>query len=298
MLNNLDELRTFCRIADEGSLSAAARSLRLSVNAISRRLCQLEERLGVRLAQRTTRRLTLTEEGTAFAHACRRILESVDAAEEEMRGGVLGLKGTVRVGLHPAAIQPALLGELDELLESNPELRVHLLAFNAPQDPVKAGVDLMCWYGEVPLQSVVAKRLTTVNWSLACSQRYATRRGVPRTPAHLLDHRCLRALRERSESHWQLQDTTGKVVSARVGGQFESDDTEVLHRALHCGLGIGLRPRGEVETMSKQGVWVHVLPEYTVASLSVSLVSPVGRLRLSRVRAVAQLVERAIQAMA
>ncbi len=298
MLDNLDELRTFQRIAMEGSLSRAARSLGLSVNAVSRRLAQLEQRLGLRLAERTTRTLNLTDEGERLAERCRRILREIDAAEAELDPNVRGLRGTVRVALHPEAVQPGLLARLGSLLGEHPALRVQIFARNTPSDPVREGLDLVLWPGEVQLQSVVAKLVARVPWVLACAPSYAERCGIPDTARELEQHLCLRALRDRPERSWTLRHRSGQVAETPVGGGFEADDNEVLRRALYGGIGIGLRPRGEVLAEAAAGRLIHVLPEYRFESIPIHLVSPRGRTRLARVRQVAAILEEAVLAMA
>lgn len=298
MIESVEELRTFRRIVDEGSLSAAARTLGLSVNAVSRRLAQLEQRLGVQLAERTTRRLTLTDEGQRFAEHCRRILHEIDEAEEEVRPAEAGLAGLVRVAIYPELLRTALLSGLSRLLAAHPELRMHVVARSVPGDPGREGVDIGVWPGEVPLQSVVARHVVDIHWVLTCSAAYARRHGVPRRLTELSQHECLRSLRGRTETHWLLQGKGGKTLSVPVSGRFESDDNDTLRAAVLGGLGIGLRPRGEVMRGVRAGRLVHVLPAYTYRSFPVYLVSAPGRLRLSRVRAAAELLEAAIKEIA
>ena len=291
MLESLSELRTFLRIVDLGSLSAAARSLGLSVNSISRRLALLENRVGVRLANRTTRRLTLTDDGRAFAERCRRILAEVEETEEALQPVPGKLRGLVRVGLHPQLIEETTLRRFGALLLEHDRLSLHVLSRNSAVDPVKDGLDLVVWAGEVTLQSVVSRPLAIVDWVLAAAPDYVKRAGMPRQPADLATHECLRALRTRSETTWVLHNAEGRQVSVAVTGRFESDDTATLSAALYGGLGIGIRPRGEVQRESAAGRLVPILPRWNYLSLGVHLVSPPGRLRLPRVRAVAAIIE-------
>lgn len=298
MLESIEELRTFKRVVDEGSLSAAARSMGVSVNAISRRFAQLEERLGTKLANRTTRRFTLTDEGRRFADHCEQILASVEEAEEEVRPARDGLRGLVRLAVYPEMLRGELMDGLRGLLEEHDQLRLQVTSRSLPSDPRLSGLDLAIWPGEVPLQSVVARRLVEVRWVLACSRAYAERHGVPRSPKDLVRHSCLRAIRSRSETHWRLCDAKGREAEYEVTGRFESDDNDTLRAALLAGHGIGLRPRGDVVREVKRGRLVHVLPSYTFHRLATYLVAPQGRLRLARVRAVAGVLERSIKSMA
>ena len=143
VLDNIDELRTFQRIAAEGSLSAAARSLGLTVNAVSRRLVRLEHRVGVPLAERTTRSFRLTDDGRRLLVRIHRIVTEVDDAEEALTPrGVRGRSGLVRAMVHPATLQTGFMEKLSSLLTEHPRLRVHVLTRNAPGDPVQEGADL------------------------------------------------------------------------------------------------------------------------------------------------------------
>jgi len=291
MLESVSELRTFLRIVDEGSLSAAARSLGLSVNAVSRRLAILEGRVGVRLATRTTRRLALTDDGRRFAERCRRIVSDVDEAEVELHPVPGKLRGLVRVGIHPELVDVGALRQFGALLLEHEALSLHLLAHNAPIDPIKEGLDLVVWGGEVTLQSVVSKPIAVLEWVLAASPAYVKRAGLPQRPEDLAEHECLRALGTRSETTWLLRDARGRQLSVAVRGRFESDDTATLEAALYAGLGIGIRPRSEVMRESAAGRLIHLLPRWYFLSDRVYLVSPPGRLRLPRVRAVAAIIE-------
>lgn len=295
MLESLTELKTFLRIVDDGGLSAAARSLGMSVNAVSRRLALLEERVGVRLANRTTRRLSLTDEGRLFLERCRRIVAEVQEAEEELQPLPGKIRGLVRVGIHPQLIDERSLRDFRALLLEHEGLSIQVLARNAAVDPVKEGLDLAVWPGEVTLQSVVSRRLAVLKWVLAASPDYVKRAGLPQKPDDLRKHECLRALRTHSESTWVLRDANGKQISVPVRGRFESDDTATLAAAVQAGIGIGLRPKGEVLREAVAGRLVHVLPRWHFGLSTVHLVAPPGRLRLARVRAVATIIEAAAQ---
>jgi DNA-binding transcriptional LysR family regulator len=297
MLESLSELRTFVRIVDEGSLSAAARSEGVSVNAISRRLALLERRVGARLLNRTTRRSSPTDDGRRLVERCRRILAEVEQTEADLQPTPGQLRGLVRVGLHPQLIDAPTFRKLGSMLREHEELSLHLLACNTPVDPLAAGLDLVVWGGEVPLQAVVSKLLAVVPWVVAASPDYIKRAGLPKRPADLAGHEILRALRPRSEREWELRDPRGRTETVRVQGRFESDDTATLAMALYAGLGIGLLPRGEVRRATAAGRLVHVLPQWHFQDDRIHLVSPPGRMRLPRVRAVAAIIQAAAESL-
>lgn len=295
MIESLDELRTLVRVVDEGSLTAAARALHLSVNAVSRRIAALEERLGVRLANRTTRRIAFTDEGRRFVERCRRILAEADEAESELRPPGDVMRGSVRIAVPAEILREPLMAAFGKLLRDHKDLSLQVLARNEPLDPVAAGLDLVLWPGDVRGRTLIARKVGTISWVLAASTAYVRARGQPRRPRDLAAHDCLKATRSPPETHWVLRDDRGREISAKVGGRFESDDGPTLAAALYAGLGIGIRPAHEVDQAAKAGRVVRVLAGWRFAPLTIYLVAPPGRMRLPRVRAVADLVQTAVQ---
>lgn len=238
-LENLDEIRTFAAIVEAGSLAAAALRLGVTANAVSRRLAMLEGRLKRRLIHRTTRRLTVTEEGRVFHARCRRALDELADAELELMGAD-GFGGKLRVGLHPDMFGPALIGGLRDLLEGSARLRVELRVSSTFIEPVRAGLDVSVFVGEPPPTTLVSVPLGSMVWSLAAAPSYVSVHGKPRTPKDLLNHECLRMLREGPETHWVLSRNGGQAQRFPVGGRLESTDGVALIQALYAGIGIGV----------------------------------------------------------
>ncbi|MEZ4400492.1 MAG: LysR family transcriptional regulator [Kofleriaceae bacterium] len=283
--DRLADLRTFARIVDAGSLAAAARTLRLSTNAVSRRLMKLEDDLGVRLAHRTTRALALTDEGRALYARAVRVVAELDAAEEELHPTGDPIAGVVRMVIPPAAATPTFLGALRGLLDGHPRLHLQLQIANVGIDQLAHGADLVLHVGAIPQTSIVARRIATVTWWLAATSAYLDRHGRPRRPSDLARHRCLRYLGERPQDAWQLLDRAGRTVVVPVGGTFESDDSRVLGDATYAGLGIGVRPRAEVVAAVAAGRLERVLPAHVFDRIVLHALLPPGRLRVPRVAA-------------
>ncbi len=298
MFESLDEIRTFVRVVDAKSLSAAARGLRVSVNAVWRRLERIEERAGVRLIERTTRALRVTEAGERVARRARRILEELQETERDVASGGERLRGTVRVAVSSDVASGPFLAEMGQLLQANPELRVELLGRSRLLEPVAAGVDVIVWVGPVPTQSSTIRKIGVMDWALAASPAYVALRGAPRTPEALGEHDCLLALRGAKESTWTLVDAAGVEREVRVQARFESDAPEILAGALLAGLGIGIRPLREVMDAARTGHLVHVLPGWRFQPMEIALVAPAGRLRVAHVRAVADMLTRRLRALA
>lgn len=293
-IERLEDLRTLVAVADGGSLSAAARQLRLSTNAVSRRVMRLERDVGVRLLHRTTRSLVFTDEGRALLSRCRRALDELDAAEQELHPSGDPVQGTVRVVVPPAAISAELLSRLRSLLDDHPGLAVQVQIANVGLDRLASGVDLVLHVGPVPPSTLVARRIATVTWVLAAAPSYLARHGRPRRPSELARHRCLRYLGDRPQTTWRLIDRNGRQVDATVGGTFECDDSRVLADATYAGLGIGVRPAPELAAAEAAGTLERVLPNHVFDRIVLHALLPPGRSRLPRVATVLEAVRASI----
>ncbi len=290
MLDNLEEVRVFVQVVESGGFSAAGRALHLATNLVSRRVARLEGRLGTRLLHRTTRSVSLTEEGRTFRERALPLLAAADDAAASVAGRTRGLAGTVRVALRSTSIEYGFVEDLVRLLEGHPALRVQLVVHDGALDLVAEAVDLAVQVGELPDSSLVTRRVGEVPIVLAASPRYLERRGRPRQPGELVEHECIRRLARTPEETWTLVGPDGREVVARIGGRLECSDSAAQTRALHAGFGIGLRPSGEVRRATRAGVLARVLPSYAVAPVPVRVVMPPRRARLAPVEVMVELV--------
>jgi DNA-binding transcriptional LysR family regulator len=145
--------------------------------------------------------------------------------------------------------------------------------------------------------ALVSRKVGVHGWGLAASPSYVKARGVPRSPAELSSHACLRFRGDVPQTAWHLTSARGKKVSIKVGGSFECDDSRVLGDATYAGLGIGVRPKEELADAVKRKALVHVLPDWTFGEQPAYLLTTVGRRDLPRVRAVTDAVEAAVRAL-
>jgi len=283
-MENLAELRTFVAIVDAGSLAGAGRRIGVSPNAVSRRLTSLELRLGRRLILRTTRRISVTEEGLRLSTQLRQALEMLDRAEKEL-DGLDGLSGVVRLGVHADMVGPALSAALARLMEEEAGIELDVQVSHSFIDPVAAGLDISVHVGRPPDSSLRAASLGTLVWALAAAPSYVERCGSPRTPSQLAQHECLRLRRDRSERSWVLRRGSSEKRFA-VGGRFETTDGRMLATALYAGMGIGVRLSSEIESAGAQGRLLPILRQWTWSSTPVYALMPAGRESVPRVRAV------------
>jgi DNA-binding transcriptional LysR family regulator len=290
MLDNLGEIRIFVQVADSGGFSAAGRVLHLSTNLVSRRIAQLEDRLGVRLLHRTTRRTSLTEEGRQFLERAVRLLEAADEAAAAVATRASAFEGRLRVAARSTSVEYGLVEELVRFLEAHPGLSVQLLVGDDPVDLVGEGIDLAVQVGELPDSSLVSRGVGEVPIVLAASPAYLERRGRPRVPADLAGHECLRRLGRRPEEAWTLIGPDHREVVVPIAGRLECSDSAAQTHALYAGFGIGARPAGEVRRAAAGGALVRVLPHHQFAPVPLRVVMPPRRASLPRVAAMIELV--------
>lgn len=283
-LDNLEELKTFALVVESGSLSAAARILQMTTNAISRRLMRLERNLGVKVLRRSTRAISVTEEGRVLYARARRVVDEIDAAAEEIRGAKDTLRGPISLAIPGGACSPGVFRGLGKLLDANPQLRLQVRIVNSTVDPIVGGYDVVLHVG-VPRDSrLIARRLMTSSWVLAAAPSYFSNRAKPKRPQDLVKHRCLRILSGQPQDEWLLVNAEGKTETVSVAGNFESDDSRVLGDAIYAGIGIGVRPKKELAAAIKRGQLVAVLPQYHFESLDVYALMSQGTARLPRIR--------------
>jgi DNA-binding transcriptional LysR family regulator len=252
----------FARVVDEGGFSAAARALDLTPSAVSRIVTRLEEHLGVRLLNRTTRSLRLTAEGETYYRRCRAILRDIEDAEEAVgksrnkAGGVLRVLTTVAFGNYQ------LVPLVPEFLARNPDIRLDLNLFDGPVDLRRSGDDVAVLYGRVPDSSLIMHRLCDDRRFVVAAPAYLERHGVPKTPEDLLDHHCLRwGSGQRHLNDWPFDGN--RIVPAR--GPVEANNGETLFRLLLAGVGLMRLAEFVAGAAIREGRLVPVLAEFTQA---------------------------------
>ena len=288
-------LQTFMRIADGGSLSAAARATGRSLPAISRSLVQLEAELGVRLIHRTTRRIHLTDAGAQYLERCRRILAEVDEANasvsnlDRLLAGPITLTAPVLFGqLH---IAPAV----SEFLGLHPEVSVSLMLSDSLSNIVEEGIDLAVRIGRLADSGLVARKLGEVRRVACASPAYLKRHGTPRTPKDLANHSCLQFGALSPTPYWDFHEA-GKPRQVRIQGNFSCNQGAPVIAAARDGLGIVFALSYQVQALVAKGELRVVLQAYEAPAFPVSVILPSGRLQPARVRALADFLQQRIGA--
>lgn len=247
-MSYLDNIRTFVRVYELGSMSAAGRDLRISPALTSSRISQLEDRLSVRLFQRTTRSLTPTEQGKAFYGGACEILESVEAAEAQVVNITDNPKGSLYVAAPLGVGRRLIAPQIPLFLAQYPGVSVRLRLTDRKVDLTTEGLDLAFFLGEPEDSTLRIRKIADVDRVLCASPEYIAERGAPQTGPDLLgrQHECLNLrFPGATEFQWRLQTAEGPKKFA-VTGRYESDDGDVLTDWALSGHGIALKPVFEV----------------------------------------------------
>jgi DNA-binding transcriptional LysR family regulator len=292
-MDKLKALETFASVATRGSLSAAARAEGVAPAVVSRRLDALEEHLGVKLLVRTTRRIALTHEGTAFLDDCQRVLAELAAAEASVTAGGLQASGHLRITApagfgrrHVAPLLPAFRAE-------HPRLRISLNLSDRVVDLAAEGYDCAVRVGDLPDSSLVSIRLADNRRLCVAAPDYLRRRGTPRHPRDLLQHDCLVlssdasqtrgwAFRVPRNAHGPDNERTpagagtddSELIYLRLEGPLDCSDGQVLHDWCLAGEGLAWRSTWEVEQQIADGTLVPVLEAFAAPPNGIYAVLP------------------------
>ena len=290
MTDNLTDMIAFVRIAETGSLSAAAAELDQSLAVVSRRLARLEGRLGVRLVNRTTRQLSLTDEGVAFQLRCTRILNDIEEAEAEVTKGREIAVGLLRMSSTFAFARRELAPLLHEFESQHSGLRIHLDASDRIVNLVDEGLDIAIRFGELPDSSLIARALAPNAYVICASPAYLDRRGRPGELEDLLSHECV-LFGSPPVARWTFEDGS----SIKVHGDLSTNDGDLAHIWALEGSGIVLKSIWDVYDDIHQGRLEIVLPGMRPPASPLHAVFPHSRLAAARVRLVLDFLTRRLR---
>ncbi len=258
MIGNLGDLEIFARIVTAGSLSAAGRELGLSPPVVSKRIQRLEERLGARLFQRTTRKVTLTEAGQGFYERVVAILASIEEAENQLARKSSEVRGLLRVAAPTSFGRLHIAPHLGPLLAANPGLIVDLELSDSFVDIVGEGFDVAVRIADLDDSSLVARRLAPVHRVLCATPDYLSRAGEPTTIAQLANHVLLAT---HGQDPWRLEGPEGPTT-LRTHSALRTNSNEVVREAVLASLGIALRSTWDVGPELRSGALKVVLPRW------------------------------------
>lgn len=277
--------RTFVRVAESGSFSAVAREMGATQPAISRQIGALEQHLNARLIQRTTRSLTLTEDGRDLLGHARRVLDCVEEAEAAIGRRQGAPSGLVRIATPSAFGRLYVAPRMRRLLDRYPELSVELHMSDLVTDLIASGIDLAIRGGTVTESSLVARRIGASARHVVGSADYLERNGTPLHPSDLARHSCVIFIQNATPNEWRF-DGPGGAVTVTVAGRFRTDSSEAMREAVVAGVGLALAPAWVFGNDLETGSVRAVLETFQAEQVSIHAVYPSRRNLAPRTRAV------------
>ncbi|HEX4944068.1 MAG TPA: LysR family transcriptional regulator [Usitatibacteraceae bacterium] len=279
------DMAAFVRAVERGGFSSAARELGLTPSAISKLVTRMEGRLGVRLLNRTTRRLALTPEGEAFFHRAQRIIADIEEAEDEVARFRERPRGKLRLNVGTAFGTYQLVPALPEFLARYPEIEVEITMTDRIVDLVEEGADVGLRTGTLSDSSLVARRICDMERVICASPGYLRKHGTPRSPADLSRHNCLVLAAAPQFHRWPFDYPDG-VRNIEVAGNVTANSAETLAQLAIVGLGLVRLVDVIVGSAIAKGLLKPVLADvHHVEPLPLHAVFPHGRHRSPRVAA-------------
>ncbi len=286
-MNKYQEMRVFTAVVDAASFVAAGDALGMSKAAVSRYVSELEQRLGVRLMHRTTRRLSLTPEGEVFLARCRDILANIEASEAEISTHSVTASGLLKVSV-PVSFGISHLAPLwSEFLDRHPQITLDIQLADRVIDLVDEGFDLAVRIARLPDSSLVSRRLASTRLVLCAAPSYLKRRGTPQHPSELTQHEVVSYSLMAMGDQWQFIGPEGPV-SAKVRPRMWSNNGDTCISAALQGAGIQLQPTFLIEQQLASGQLVEILPQYRSVELGIYAVYPSRKFVLPKVRALVE----------
>lgn len=283
-MDKYQEMRVFTAVVDAASFVAAGEALGMSKAAVSRYVSELEQRLGVRLMHRTTRKLSLTPEGELFLARCRDILSGIDAAEAEISTRSVTASGLLKVSV-PVSFGIQHLAPLwREFLDQHPQVTLDVQLADRVIDLVDEGFDLAVRIARLPDSSLVSRRLASTRLVLCAAPSYLERCGTPAHPSELAQHDVVGYSLMAMGDQWQFTGPEGPV-SVKVRPRLWSNNGDTCIAAALQGAGIQLQPTFLIGPQLHSGQLVEILPQFRSAELGIYAVYPSRKFVLPKVRA-------------
>lgn len=271
---DLNQILVFVRVVRAGSFSEAARQLRMPKATVSRKVSELEDRLGARLLQRTTRKLSLTEAGRGYFDRTAPSISEIEQAEATVGQLQAAPRGTLRVSI------PLMFGMMGpivaEYLELYPEVELEIVSTDRRVDLVEERFDVAIRAGTLADSTLIARKLGIARSALVAAPSYLKRRGEPRTPADVSKHQCIIFGAGTKPSVWVLE-SGNKRAEVRVTPRLAVNDMEIMRDVALAGMGIAALPELFGAAEIRKGRLRHVLPEWCLAQVPVYAVYPTSR---------------------
>ncbi|MDR3529699.1 MAG: LysR family transcriptional regulator [Rhodopila sp.] len=291
-LPDMEAMAIFAKVVETRGITAAANDLGLSAPTVSKALARLEQRLGSRLLNRTSRRLVLTDAGRQLADRAARLLADAEAAEDAMVAQSAAPHGLVRVAAPMSFGLGKIAQILPEFLALYPEVSIDLHLSDALVDVIGDGFDMALRIGVLPDSSLLARRLAPVSRMIVAAPAYLERRGRPSHPAQLADHDCFGYAYLRTRDAWHFSNAAGESVTVRVTGSLRVNNGDALLPAVIAGLGIADLPGFIARDPVADGRLETILPEWSASRSSLYLLTPPTGPQPARIKVLADFLTR------
>ncbi|MBP1852887.1 LysR family transcriptional regulator [Rhizobium halophytocola] len=293
-MDRLSELEVFLAVVETGGFTAAARRTGTSQPAVSKAIGTLEERLGVALFNRSTRNVTMTDQGRRYYDRMRPLIEEIDDANREAMGSRADMSGSIRIAVPTTFGRLHILPVIPNMLAEYPKLRVDLILSDLRRDMVEDRVDLVIRVGAVGEPDAIVKRVARSSLVCVGARQYFEKHGVPSEPAELTRHNCLVYGGFEEVANWPFVGPQGHF-SVAVRGNLSSNSMETIRAGVLAGVGIGMFTKASlVQELSHPDV-VTILDDYVQATRDISFVWPKRRLVSARVRRVTDFLAMALE---
>jgi DNA-binding transcriptional LysR family regulator len=266
-------MKVFVAIVDAGSFAAAADRLEISRAMVSKHMTGLEDHLGTRLLNRTTRRLSLTESGSAFHERSQQIIADVAEAEQVAGASAAAARGVLKITMPLSYGQHRLGRIIAGFAAAYPQVKLDISLSDRKINLIEEGFDLAIRIGALPESGLIARKLGTDHSIICAAPDYLARHGTPATPQELAAHACLGYTLTGNGDEWRLEGPGG-LVTVRSGAPVRADNGDILRLAALCGAGLIFQPRFIVGEDLRKGKLVHVLPEFMSPELGIYAVYP------------------------
>jgi DNA-binding transcriptional LysR family regulator len=289
-MDRMTSMATFVKVVESGGFSAAARTLSMSPSMVTAHVQSLEERLGVRLLNRSTRRVSLTEVGHAYYERCLQVLADVEDADQIAQALQSTPRGTLRLNTS-IAIPPLLAPVIAEFVALHPEVSINLTMTDRMIDLVEEGFDLAVRNMSVPDSSLVVRRVATYRFVVAGAPSYLAARGTPKQPADLAHHNCLVYSHSAWGNEWRFAAPNGEQ-SVPVRGNLQANSDNALRLAAVHGQGLALAPSFLLIDEIKAGRLIPVLTEFLQTENAINAIYPHRHHLSAKVRSFIDLLAR------
>lgn len=283
-MNILTLMETFTAVVETGSFTAAAEKLGQSKSFISKQVTQLEQNLGARLLYRTTRKLSLSEEGSQFYKHCKLIMDEAENARAEVMDSLDSPRGKIRITLPQSLVISGIGQTLIEFQDLYPDIELEIIASGKVENLVESGIDVALRVGQLEDSSLISRRLAECHFQVVAAPNYLERWGEPMQPSDLLKHNCLIYGDSKVNRGWPFRSPEGEAITVKVKGKLSSNDGHVVVNAMLNGLGIGFGPNFLFEKHVNKGELKLLLEDYYSPPTAISALYPLNRNLSKRVR--------------